>query len=88
MIEQLTLAGAVSVRIPRFDLDPDLENRVEREAGEGNDWRESREKSGESLSGVYSASDLERCAYDRLAYMYSRTDRAEELTETASFPKP
>ena len=27
-------------------------------------------------------------AYDRLAYMYSRTDRAEELTETASFPKP
>ena len=36
--------------MPRCDLDPDLENRIELEAGEGNDWRESREKSGASLS--------------------------------------
>ena len=61
IVEQLTLTGAVSGRMPRCDLDPDLENRIELETGEGNDWRESREKSGASLSGVYSASDLERC---------------------------
>ena len=45
IVEQLTLAGAVSGRMPRCDLHPDLENRIELEAGEGNDWRESREKS-------------------------------------------
>ena len=45
IVEQLTLTGAVSGHMPRGDLDPDLENRIELEAGEGNDWRESREKS-------------------------------------------